>query len=189
MSATLPSEFDRPDSRDVSAGEEIVAPDWDKMVQGTHYLWANDISHIGGVDFDPAFETNSTDITTHGDPRSGSMRPLSSIQMWWRLRKFKNDNNANNNETTVACQAVLQNMTLRFKIYGGVSSTSAYDLDMTASGFERKTVTQIVDTSVLLSNFARIEIHAKAEAEDNALFQLGAWRATVTSASDLPESP
>jgi len=80
-------------------------------------------------------------------------------------------------------------MTLRFKIYGGLSSTSAYDLDMTASGVERKTVTQIVDTSVLVSNFARIEVHAKAEDEDNALLQLGAWRATVTSASDLPESP
>jgi len=185
MSATLPSKFDRPDSRDVTPGEEIIVTDWDEMVQSTHYLWARQITHLGGAQFTPPFSTTSTDITTHGTPTSNAIRRLDTVSMWGFADRLNNSD-----EAIVFVQATLKDMTVRFNIYrrNGTSPIAQADLTDTSGNVVR--VGQGGKISVNPSGgFLRVEVNAKAENDGNELHQVGAWEAVVTSASDLPASP
>jgi hypothetical protein len=111
------------------------------------------------------------------------MRPISSVQMWARIEKTDNSG-----KVQITCQAVLDDMTVRFKIYDRTSLSSIVDLDLTASALSRETATTQIDESSF-AELLRIEANAKAEAEGNALVQIGAWRSTIDNASELPASP
>jgi len=185
MSATLPNKFNRPESRDVTSGEEIIAADWDEMVQGTHYLWSRQITHFGGAQFDPPFSTTSTDITTHGTPTSNDMRPLDTVSMWGFADRVDE-----NLDVVIFVQATLKNMTVRFNIYRGISTSPSAqaDLSNTSGGVARVGQAGTIRVSSG-GDLIRVEVNAKAEDEDNELHQVGAWEAVVTSSSDLPASP
>jgi hypothetical protein len=180
MTTELPSVFKRPSSADVLPGEPILASDWQTMVEGQHWLWTRQISHLSGAEFAPTWTTTSGSYTQ--TPIDDEARPLDAVTLWGRPKRPDT-----NSDLVLEFVAVATDADIKYSIYQDDQSSLITDLTQSTStgSSQRVRSTATISASGVTSSGTirpiRVEVEAKTNASKATISQIDVYESAITT--------
>lgn len=184
MARTLPATYTNPTLANLTRGEIILASDFDTVVQAQNYHYARAGNRVGGILFDPPWQTTSLSYTI---TNSNATTPNRDMDTWAGVFLVLRPNSSGNAQIRISAYGADYDIqyTITRLDTGAAVTTSSFTKDETFAW-------ESTDVNVAFSTYSAIPLQIDFEARfanNDALcqiFQIDVSSTIYSAAASLP---
>jgi len=201
MTRTIPSEYQRPGTREMLPDGEIRASEWRLIARGQNYLWANEVARLDGAHFEPD-HVPAFFVDTNGLGPDGLQEEMRDLEDWTGFGRLTRPDDNDDVHLTVAAlvKQVEVGWTIRIPFHFE-RQDAGKTLSTRTDGNNTDTLAWIYETfTIPASEFdsdpaainavqpVAVDVVAGRYEEDGFIRQIGIWESIISDTAKLPRT-